>query len=103
MGMLDAAGMFLGQDMAQSNLGAIVAYFDHEQTKAKTEKRRKVTHPSQVRVRHILLKHRGLKFTMDKVRNKQVERTINEAEKILRSIQEECEVDAKSCAAAFTQ
>merc|ERR1712217_1002719 len=89
--MMDAAMQFRGEDVTQSSLGAIVGYFDDpEEAKARADKRRKIAQPSQVRLRHILLKHRACKITMDKVRNKQVERSPGEAEKILRGIQEEC-------------
>merc|ERR1712151_83968 len=52
---------------------------------------------------HILLKHRECKSTTDKVRNKQVKRSRGEAERLLRAVLEECEVDPKKCAQAFTQ
>merc|ERR1712187_720504 len=101
--MMDAAMQFRGEDITPSSMGAIVVYFDDtEDAKARAEKRRKIAQPSQVRVRHILLKHRACKITMDKVRNKQVERAPGEAEKILRGIQEECEADPKNAAVAFT-
>merc|ERR1719421_1796090 len=57
--------------------------------------------PSQVRLRHILLKHRDCKSTVDKVRNKQVKRSRGEAERMLRAVLEECEADPKK--SAFSQ
>merc|ERR1711877_107741 len=56
-------------------------------------KKPKSATPSQVRIRHILLKHRECKSTSDKVRNKQVKRTRGEAERLLRAVLEECEGD----------
>jgi len=58
-------------------------------------------HPSQVRLRHILLKHRECKSVVDKVRNRQVKRSRGEAERLLRAVLEECEGDPKR--RAFTQ
>lgn len=56
---------------------------------------------SQIRLRHILLKHRECKSTVDKVRNKQVKRTRGDAERLLRAVLEECESDPKH--RVFTQ
>lgn len=44
-------------------------------------------------MRHILLKHRDCRGAVDKVRNKQVRRTRGEAERLLRAVLEECEID----------
>merc|ERR1711877_13184 len=64
-------------------------------------KKPKSATPSQVRLRHILLKHRECKSTVDKVRNKQVKRPRGEAERMLRAVLEECEADQKKN--AFSQ
>lgn len=103
--MVDAAVQWLGKGKLDIGLGSIVAFFDNmeEHREAASQKRRKVVQPSQVRVRHILLKHSECKSTTDKVRNKQVTRTRSEAERILRAVLEECEVDPKNSVAAFTQ
>merc|ERR1711862_664834 len=55
------------------------------------------------RVRHLLLKHKECKSTPDKARNKVVTRTRHEAERMLRAVLEECEVDPKKTNTAFTQ
>merc|ERR1712050_186301 len=55
--------------------------------------RPKKAEATQVRARHILIKHKECKSTVDKVRNKQVKRTRGEAERILRSLLEECASD----------
>merc|ERR1712183_371525 len=86
--------------------GSIVAFFDGSDESVAApaaKKQRKSDTPSQVRLRHILLKHRECKSTTDKVRNKQVKRSRGEAERLLRAVLEECEVDPKKCAQAFTQ
>jgi len=101
--MVDAALQRPQEDMG---LGSIVAFFDNMEdapTAGGALKKRKVDQPSQVRLRHILLKHRECKSTMDKVRNKQVTRTRGEAERILRSVLEKCEADPKTCAATFAE
>uniref|UniRef100_A0A7S1LI91 Peptidyl-prolyl cis-trans isomerase n=1 Tax=Alexandrium catenella TaxID=2925 RepID=A0A7S1LI91_ALECA len=46
-------------------------------------------------MRHIVLKHRECKSTVDKVRNRQVKRSRGEAERQLRAVLEECEGDPK--------
>merc|ERR1712183_789987 len=86
--------------------GSIVAFIDGTEESSASpaaKKARKSEQPSQVRLRHILLKHRECKSTTDKVRNKQVKRSRGEAERLLRAVLEECEVDPKKCAQAFTQ
>merc|ERR1712050_731572 len=55
--------------------------------------RPKKAEATQVRARHILIKHKECKSTTDKVRNKQVKRTRGEAERLLRAVLEECEGD----------
>merc|ERR1719291_124830 len=91
-------------------LGSVVGFFEGLEPSgssgsaaASAAKRRKTETPSQVRLRHILVKHKESKSTTDKVRNKQVKRTRGEAERVLRAVLEECEVDPKNCAKAFTQ
>lgn len=102
--MVDAAVQWLGQGSVESGLGAISAFFDNmEEAEGGANKKRKTEQPSQVRLRHILLKHSECKSTMDKVRNKQVTRTRGEAERILRAVLEECEADPKSSLAKFTE
>jgi len=104
--MVDAAVQWLGKGKLDIGLGSIVAFFGNmeEQREAAAQKRRKVVQPSQVRVRHILLKHNECKSTTDKVRNKQVTRTRSEAERILRAVLEEwCEVGPENSVAAFTK
>lgn len=59
---------------------------------------------TQVRVRHILLKHRDCKNRIDKVRGgKLVTRSRAEAERILAKVLEECEADPKRRSALFGQ
>merc|ERR1719296_67043 len=72
-----------------------------EPTATPAQKRRKVEQASQARLRHILLKHKECKSTIDKVRNKQVKRTRGEAERSLPRILEECESDPQR--KVFTQ
>mmetsp|Transcript_21070 Transcript_21070/g.45912 ORF Transcript_21070/g.45912 Transcript_21070/m.45912 type:complete len:167 (+) Transcript_21070:3-503(+) len=98
--LVDAAVQWLGQ-VGDLGLGSIVVFFDRiEDPKAPPLKRARKEDPSQVRLRHILLKHRECKSTVDKVRNKQVKRTRGEAERLLRSVLEECEGDSEK--KAFT-
>lgn len=98
--MVDAAVQYLGQ-VGDLGLGAIVVFFDRlESSDGPLLKKAKKEEPSQVRLRHILLKHRECKSTVDKVRNKQVKRTRGEAERILRAVLEECECDPEK--RAFT-
>jgi len=92
--LVDAAVQWLGQ-VGDLGLGSIVAFFDRLEAgeSAPPMKKARKEEPSQVRLRHILLKHRECKSTIDKVRNKQVKRTRGEAERTLRAILEECEGD----------
>lgn len=91
--LVDAAVQWLGQ-VGDLGLGSIVVFFDRvEAPDAPPQKRARKEDPSQVRLRHILLKHRECKSTIDKVRNKQVKRTRGEAERTLRAVLEECEGD----------
>jgi len=104
--LVDAAVQWLGEVRGDNGLGSVVAFFDWiDDTSgsgaASAQKRRK-TEPSQVRLRHVLLKHKECKSTTDKVRNKHVTRTRGEAERLLRAVLEECEIDPKKSAAAFT-
>mmetsp|Transcript_85070 Transcript_85070/g.237335 ORF Transcript_85070/g.237335 Transcript_85070/m.237335 type:complete len:563 (-) Transcript_85070:189-1877(-) len=102
--LVDAAVQWLGQVGGDLGLGSIVAFLDGtEDVATSPPKRRKLEQPSQVRLRHILLKHRECKSTTDKVRNKQVKRTRGEAERLLRAVFEECEADPKRSPAVFTQ
>mmetsp|Transcript_91115 Transcript_91115/g.174741 ORF Transcript_91115/g.174741 Transcript_91115/m.174741 type:complete len:554 (+) Transcript_91115:112-1773(+) len=99
--LLDAAVQWLGQ-VGDLGLGSIVVFFDHiEGSDLPPQKRARTEQTSQVRLRHILLKHRECKSTVDKVRNKQVKRSRAEAERILRAALEECEGDPKR--ATFAQ
>jgi len=104
--LVDAAVQWLGQ-VGDQGLGSIVVFFDRVEVQpdaggdAPPSKRARKEEPSQVRLRHILLKHRECKSTIDKVRNKQVKRARGEAERILRGVLEECEGDADK--RAFTQ
>jgi len=93
--LVDAAVQWLGQVGTDCSLGSIVAFFDKvEAADAPPQaKRRRTAEPSQVRLRHILVKHRECKTPIDKVRNKQVKRTQGEAERLLRAALEECEGD----------
>lgn len=102
--LVDAAVQWLGHIEGAMNLGSVVAFFDStDEVTSNPAKRRKVEQPSQVRLRHVLLKHKECKSTTDKVRNKQVKRTRGEAERILRAVLEECEADPKRCSTMFTQ
>eukprot|EP00928_Gymnodinium_smaydae_P064777 TRINITY_DN4803_c0_g1_i1.p1 TRINITY_DN4803_c0_g1~~TRINITY_DN4803_c0_g1_i1.p1 ORF type:complete len:566 (+),score=136.64 TRINITY_DN4803_c0_g1_i1:87-1784(+) len=101
--LVDAAVQWCGQVEGDMGFGAIVTFLDGMDEKEMPQKRRKTEQPSQVRLRHILLKHRECKSTTDKVRNKQVKRSRGEAERLLRAVLEECEVDPKKCALAFTK
>merc|ERR1719281_1334450 len=104
--LVDAAVQWLGQVSSDVGLGSIVAFIDGTEESSASpaaKKPRKSEQPSQVRLRHILLKHRECKSTTDKVRNKQVKRSRGEAERLLRAVLEECEVDPKKCAVAFTK
>merc|ERR1712008_306668 len=84
----------MGQVEGDKNLGSIVVFFDGiEDTSGTPAKKLKTGQPTQVRIRHILLKHKECKSTIDKVRNKQVKRTRGEAERTLRAVLEECESD----------
>lgn len=108
--LVDAAVQWLGQVGEDCGLASVVAFFDRieepggskevaQQAKRPTSetpaqaKRRRTQTPAQVRVRHILLKHRDCRGAVDKVRNKQVRRTRGEAERLLRAVLEECEID----------
>merc|ERR1719277_2088677 len=96
--LVDAAVQWLGQ-VGDLGLGSIVVFFDKlEADGGPPQKKQRIEQPSQVRLRHILLKHRECKSTVDKVRNKQVKRTRGEAERSLRAILEECEGDPKRSA-----
>jgi NIMA-interacting peptidyl-prolyl cis-trans isomerase 1 len=103
--MVDAAVQWLGQGKVEAGLGSIVAFFDNmeEPKEVAPLKKRKTETPSQVRLRHILLKHNECKSTKDIVRKKDVKRSRGEAERMLRAILEECEVDPKKCIPAFTE
>eukprot|EP00931_Biecheleriopsis_adriatica_P033317 TRINITY_DN19343_c0_g1_i1.p1 TRINITY_DN19343_c0_g1~~TRINITY_DN19343_c0_g1_i1.p1 ORF type:complete len:559 (-),score=78.98 TRINITY_DN19343_c0_g1_i1:128-1702(-) len=97
--LVDAAVQWLGQ-VGDLGLGSIVVFFDRiEGTDLPPSKRVRKEDPTQVRLRHILLKHRECKSTIDKVRNKPVKRTRGEAERLLRAVLEECQSDPK----LFTQ
>ncbi|CAE7539510.1 unnamed protein product [Symbiodinium natans] len=89
--LVDAAVQWLGQ-VGDLGLGSIVVFFDRIED-GPAHKRAKKEEPSQVRLRHILLKHRECKSTIDKVRNKQVKRSRGEAERLLRAVLEECQND----------
>mmetsp|Transcript_82637 Transcript_82637/g.129075 ORF Transcript_82637/g.129075 Transcript_82637/m.129075 type:complete len:553 (-) Transcript_82637:21-1679(-) len=95
--LVDAAVQWLGQ-VGDLGLGSIVVSFDRlEDDGDRPAKKQRVEQaaPSQVRLRHILLKHRECKSTVDKVRNKQVKRSRGEAERMLRAVLEECVADQK--------
>lgn len=101
--LVDAAVQWLGQ-VGDLGLGSIVVFFDRlEAAGGPPAKKPRVEQaaPSQVRLRHIVLKHKECKSTVDKVRNKQVKRTRGEAERSLRAVLEECEIDPKKT--AFSQ
>merc|ERR1712226_1182459 len=100
--LVDAAVQWLGR-VDNPNLGSLVISLDHvdKQDDCPQPKKARTAQPSQVRLRHILLKHRECKSTVDKVRNKQVERSRGEAERLLRAVLEECENDAEG--KIFTQ
>ncbi|CAJ1373584.1 unnamed protein product [Effrenium voratum] len=89
--LVDAAVQWLGQ-VGELGLGSIVVFFDRIED-GPAHKRAKKEEPTQVRLRHILLKHRECKSTIDKVRNKQVKRSRGDAERLLRAVLEECQND----------
>mmetsp|Transcript_93809 Transcript_93809/g.148143 ORF Transcript_93809/g.148143 Transcript_93809/m.148143 type:complete len:536 (-) Transcript_93809:49-1656(-) len=92
--LVDAAVQWLGQVGPDCGLGSIVAFFDKtEAPDSPAAKKARVTETTQVRLRHILLKHKECKSVIDKVRNKQVKRTRGEAERLLRAVLEECDGD----------
>jgi len=90
--LIDAAVQWLGQVGSDCGLASVVAFFEEMHDGAQAKKRR-TEQPAQVRLRHILLKHRECKATIDKVRNKQVRRTRAEAERLLRGVLEELDGD----------
>lgn len=99
--LIDAAVQYLGQVGQDTGLASVVAFLDirSDDPSASSSgppaaKRRKSDEPTQVRLRHILMKHKECKSTVDKVRNRQVRRTRGEAERILRGILEEVEGDS---------
>lgn len=92
--LVDAAVQWLGQVGPDSGLASVVAFFDKvDAADAPRAKKARTSELSQVRLRHILMKHRDCKSAMDKVRNKQVKRTKAEAERLLRAVLEECDGD----------
>lgn len=91
--LVDAAVQWLGH-VGDLGLGSVVISLDQvEPADGPPSKKPRAAQPSQVRLRHLLLKHRECKSTVDKVRNKQVKRSRNEAERLLRRVLEECEGD----------
>eukprot|EP00930_Biecheleria_cincta_P004157 TRINITY_DN105041_c0_g1_i1.p1 TRINITY_DN105041_c0_g1~~TRINITY_DN105041_c0_g1_i1.p1 ORF type:complete len:542 (+),score=103.56 TRINITY_DN105041_c0_g1_i1:65-1690(+) len=92
--LVDAAVQWLGQVGGDLGLGSIVVFFDRiESAGGSAQKRARIEIPTQVRLRHILLKHKECKSTVDKVRNKQVKRSRGDAERLLRAVLEECQSD----------
>jgi len=91
--LIDAAVQWLGQVGPDCGLASVVAFFEEVEAPDGPQAKKRRTEPAQVRLRHILLKHRECKATIDKVRNKQVRRTRAEAERILRGVLEELEGD----------
>mmetsp|Transcript_74091 Transcript_74091/g.176479 ORF Transcript_74091/g.176479 Transcript_74091/m.176479 type:complete len:534 (+) Transcript_74091:97-1698(+) len=88
--LVDAAVQWLGEVGADNGLGSVVAFFDKvDSGEGPASKKRKTSELTQVRARHILLKHKECKSVVDKVRNKQVKRTRGEAERLLRGVLEE--------------
>jgi len=100
--LVDAAVQWLGQVEPDCGLASVVAFFDKiESPDDGPRAKRPRTETLQVRLRHILLKHRECKSTVDKVRNKQVKRTRGDAERLLRAVLEECDGDREQ--KVFTQ
>jgi NIMA-interacting peptidyl-prolyl cis-trans isomerase 1 len=92
--LVDAAVQWLGQVGPEMGLASVVAFFDKaEAPDTPAAKKARTTETTQVRLRHILLKHKECKSVIDKVRNKQVKRTRGDAERLLRAVLEECEGD----------
>lgn len=91
--LVDAAVQWLGQVGPESGLASVVAFFDKVEDPNGPPAKKARTETKQVRLRHILLKHRECKSVIDKVRNKQVKRSRSEAEKILRAVLEETASD----------
>merc|ERR1712070_769375 len=92
--LVDAAVQWLGQVDVAGGLASVVVFFDKvEAPDAPKAKRPRTAEITQDRLRHILVKHKECKSTVDKVRNKQVKRTRGEAERLLRAVLEECEGD----------
>jgi NIMA-interacting peptidyl-prolyl cis-trans isomerase 1 len=92
--LVDAAVQWLGQVGPECGLASVVAFFDKvEASDMPAAKKAKTAEATQVRLRHILLKHKECRSVIDKVRNKQVKRTRGEAERKLRGVLEECDGD----------
>lgn len=91
---VDAAVQWLGE-VGDVSLGSIVVFFDRAEVPDELEPpaKRPKKEAAQVRLRHVLVKHRECKSTVDKVRNRQVKRPRGEAERLLRAVLEECEGD----------
>lgn len=92
--LVDAAVQWLGQVGPECGLASVVGFFDKiEAPDEPLAKKARTVETSQVRLRHILLKHKECKSVIDKVRNKQVKRGRGEAERLLRAVLEECDGD----------
>lgn len=89
-------------------LAAIVAFLDVGASEASEDlpsaKRPRIEQEKQqVRIRHVLMKHRDCKSSMDKVRNKPVTRTRAQAERALRQVLIEIQLDPKQRSQRFCQ
>jgi len=109
-----AARTLVDATEAASGTAAIVVFFDLGLDDSCNEgavpappapppSKRQRTDPKQVRIRHVLLKHRDCKNPVDKVRSRAVTRSRAEAERLLRKVLEECEADPKRRSAIFAQ
>lgn len=105
-----AARAFLDAATGITGAATIAAFFDTPESSATDAEadapppaKRPRTEPTQVRIRHILLKHRDCKNPVDKVRGRTVTRSRVEAEQALSKVLQECEMDPQQRALAFAQ
>jgi len=105
-----ASGRLVGAGPVGGGSAAIVTFFDMESSSEASSgttllppAKRPRTDPTQIRLRHIVLKSRDCKNPVDKVRNKPVTRSRAEAERLLCAVLKDCEADPKRRSAVFAQ